>query len=171
MLPRIGRGREHAFIDFAIPFLDLRPLIGVEFLQIVDIAVHGLGEIAELEGQHVRIRQPHHRRAGGLRQRAAVDEIGVGEMRVPVEIVVNGMINAASAAFPAEAEIDRRDAQMVDERRVIRTRPKRPDPQIGTRAQFPPSDPPARAQCRAAAPASTPSASSPDPECPSSRRS
>ena len=32
----------------------------------------------------------------GLRQRAAVDEVGVGEMRVPVEVVVDRVIDAAA---------------------------------------------------------------------------
>ena len=121
ILAWIGRGGENAFVEFAILLLDLRTLIRVELLQFVDISADGFGEIAELEREQPGVGQPDDGGADGLRERAAVDEIGVGEMRVPVEIVVNGMINAASAAFSAVAEIDGCDAQMVDEHGVIGT--------------------------------------------------
>src|SRR5262245_24733815 len=51
-------------------------------------------------------------------------------MRVEIEIVVNGMVDPA-AIFAAETEIDRRYAEMIEERRVVGTRPEGADAQVG----------------------------------------
>ncbi len=77
--------------------------------------------------------------ADGLRESAAVDEIGVGEMGVPVEIVVDGMIDSA-AVLAAEAEIERCDAHVIDEARVIGAGAEGADAQVA-RAGGLPGDP------------------------------
>ena len=67
-----------------------------QLFEIFLVGVHRVGEVVEIVRQQFRIGQAHHRRAGRLRQRSAVDEVCVGEMRVPVEIVVDGVIDAAA---------------------------------------------------------------------------
>ena len=71
-----------------------------------------------------------------LRERAAIDEVGVAEMRVPVEIVVDGMVDAA-AVFAAEADIERGDAVVLEEGGVVGAGTERGDAQIGALAELP----------------------------------
>ncbi len=58
--------------------------------------------------------------SAGLRQRAPIDKICVAEMRVPVKIIVDGVVDAA-AIFAAETDIQRGDAIVLEKRRVVRT--------------------------------------------------
>jgi hypothetical protein len=109
-LTRIGRGAENAFLDLLVALADFVAFGLPKLLHLVHVALHGVGEVGEIVGQQIGVGQAHHGRAGGLRQCAAVDEIGVGEVRVPVEIVVDGVIDAA-AVFAAEAQVQRSDAQ------------------------------------------------------------
>ena len=85
----------------------------------MDADVHGVGEIGELVGENVGIGDAHHHRAHGLRQRATVAEVAVLKMRVPVEIVVDGVILAA-LVFTAIADIDAGYAEVVNEHGVVR---------------------------------------------------
>ncbi len=116
----IGRRRKDSLFDFFIA-LDDFVLLGLqELLQFVEVAMDGVGEIGELVGQQIGVGQPHHRGSGGLRERAPVAEVGIGEMRVPVEIVVDGVVDAA-AIFVAIAQIQRSDAEVIEKDGPIRT--------------------------------------------------
>ena len=70
-------------------------------------------------GDHIALRVgdfadvDHIGGAGGLRQRAAVDEIAVRKMRIPVEIVVDGVVDASSV-LAAEAEVAGRVEEQVE---------------------------------------------------------
>ena len=66
----------------------------------------GVGQAGEVVRQQVGVGEPHDRCADGLRERASVAEVGVGEMRVPVKIVVDGVIDSA-AIFVAIAQVER----------------------------------------------------------------
>src|SRR4051812_14229233 len=66
-----------------------------QLLKFVGVLVDGVGEIGKFERKDVGIRQAHDCGAGGLRKRAPIAEVSVGEMGVPVEVVVNGMVDAA----------------------------------------------------------------------------
>ena len=74
-------------------------------------------------------------RAAGLRQRAPVDEVSVAEMRVPVIVVVDRVIDAA-AIFAAETNVQRGDAIVLEERREIRTGTERRDAQVAALANL-----------------------------------
>ncbi len=82
--------------------------------------MHRVRKISELERKQIRVGQTHHGRAAGLGKRAAVDKIGIAEMCVPIEIVVDGVIDAA-VVFAAETDVERGDAVVLQERGVIRT--------------------------------------------------
>ena len=90
----------------------------------------GVGQAGEVVRQQFGVGQSHHRGPDGLGQRPSVGEIGVGEMRVPVEIVVDRVIDAA-AILAAEAQVQRRDAQVIEEGRVVGAGAERVDAQVG----------------------------------------
>ena len=50
----------------------------------------------------------------GLRERAAVGEVGVEEVRVEVEVVVDRVVDAV-VVLAAVAEVERRDADVLEE--------------------------------------------------------
>jgi hypothetical protein len=120
-LARIGRRHERALVDLSIALLDLPALIRFKLLQFLKIRAHRIRKIAKSEWEERRIGQPHHRGSRSLRQRAAIHKIGIGKVRVPVEIVVNGVIHATAPTLAPEPEIQRRDAQVIDKRRVVRS--------------------------------------------------
>ena len=74
----------------------------------------GVRKTGEVVRQQVGVGQPDHCRACGLRERASVGEVGIRKMCVPVEIVVDGVIDSA-AIFAAIAEVERSDAEMIEE--------------------------------------------------------
>ena len=80
----------------------------------------GVGLIGELVGQDIRVGHAHHHDAGGLGERAAVDEVCVGKMRVPVEVVVDGVVLAAALVFAAVGEVGTGYTEVVDEHGVVR---------------------------------------------------
>ena len=114
----------HAIFQFAILFLHLLLFLFQQLLHFFQIIVHRVGEVAEAIGKHIGIGQAHDGHANGLRQRFAVNEVGVGEVRVPVEVVVNGVIDSL-AIFSAITEIERRDSEMMLENGVIGARSER----------------------------------------------
>src|SRR5438034_10778531 len=62
--------------------------------------------------------EPHHRRAYRLSEGAAVHERRVVERGVPLEVVVDRMVDAP-AALAAEAEVQGRDPDMRSEERRV----------------------------------------------------
>ncbi len=121
----------------------------------VDVALDGVGRARRIERQQVGVGHAHDGCSAYLRQRSFVHELGIAEVRVPVEVVVDGVIDAA-VGLAAEADVERGHAGVVEERRVIGTITQRADTQIGPVAQilaiFGVS---ARARCAAAASASS----------------
>ena len=101
----------------------------------MNVGLHGIREIGEFEGQKIGIREAHHCRAASLGERAAVDEVGVAEVRVPVKIVVNRMIDAA-AVFSAKPEVRASDADVLEERREVGAGAESVDAQVGALRGF-----------------------------------
>src|SRR5208282_6225248 len=71
----------------------------------------------------------------GLRKSAAIHELGIAEMRVPVKIVVNGVVDS-SMVFPAESDAERSHAREIAERGVIGSPAQHVQSQVLTLAQF-----------------------------------
>ena len=57
--------------------------------------------------------------AAGLGKSDAVIEGGISKLRVMIERIVNRMLNTAGFTFSAEPDIERRDAEVLQERSVI----------------------------------------------------
>src|SRR5580692_6916251 len=52
-------------------------------------------------------------------------------MRIPVKIIVYGVVNTTASTFAAVPEVERGHTEMVDEGRVVRPGPQRVNAQIG----------------------------------------
>src|SRR5579863_10134759 len=135
LVPWIVDCSEDAFVDLFIALDNLIPLIARQALHFVDVAADGFSEITEIEGQQLGVGQSQHSRTGGLSERAAIDKVRVGEMGIPIEIVVSGMINTP-AVFATESEIERRDSDVIQERGVIGAGAQSGDAQVGTVASL-----------------------------------
>ena len=61
--------------------------------------------------------------------------MGVVEVRVPVVIIVDRVVDAAFV-LAAEAEVERGDAEVVEENRVIGARSQGADPEVGPLARL-----------------------------------
>src|SRR2546428_14092682 len=85
----------------------------------VVVAAQGRREPAELQRQHLGVREAEYSGADRLGERAAVDERAVVERREPVEVVIDRVVDAA-APFAPVAQVQRGAARMLQERRVIR---------------------------------------------------
>src|SRR5437660_737821 len=110
---RVQRSLEDALFQLLIALANLFLLVGEQLLEILGVLLNGVGEVDEIERQDLRVGQTHHRRAYSLRQGSAVDEIEVGKMRVPVKIVVNGMVNSL-LVLASIAQAQRGNRQVVD---------------------------------------------------------
>ena len=119
-LAGIRRRGKDAFLQLQIAFGKFVLLVFEQLLQLGLVFRNGLGLGRVIDGDQVGARQAHHRRARGLRQGAAVGEIGVDEMRVPVEIVVDGMILVA-IVLAAKLNAQSRDAGEILKRGVVRS--------------------------------------------------
>src|SRR2546423_7362578 len=95
---------KETLFDFSIALADLVMHFLRQLFEFLHISFDRVGEIVEIERQQVRIGQTHYRRAAGLGQSAAVDEISVTKMRVPVKIVIDGVVDAP-AIFSAKTNI------------------------------------------------------------------
>src|SRR5262249_22463503 len=71
----------------------------------------------------------------GLREGAAVGEVGVEEVRVEIKVVVNRMVDPR-VVLAAVGEVERGDAQVLEEWRVVRSRSERANAPVGARADF-----------------------------------
>src|SRR5215469_4149910 len=92
-----------SILEFFILFRYLVLLLLQELLEFIAVLVNRVGEGGEIVGKQVGIRETHDCRSYGLRKGAAIAEIGIGEVGVPVEVVVDGMVNTA-VIFSAVAE-------------------------------------------------------------------
>src|SRR5262249_23733676 len=89
-------------------------------LYFVAVALHGFAESREIKRDQIGVRKTHHQGSGSLRQRTSVDELRIVEVRIPVEIIVDGVIDAATT-FAAKPEIHGSDTEVVEKCGVIRT--------------------------------------------------
>ena len=169
--PRVVRRPEDAVVDLAVALGDLLLLPLDDLLQVLQVLPGRVGEGGELEGQELGVRQAQDGEADRLRERPAVDEVGVGEVRVPGEVVVDGVVDAA-VVLAAEAEVQAGDAEVVDERGVVAARAERVRG-AGPAAGGSPSAPPRTRRRRglSPAPASRPRPSPRGPRRPARRRS
>src|SRR5271156_146555 len=94
-----------------------------------------VGQRGEVIGQHVGLGGAENQRPCRLRQSAAVDKICIREMCVPIEVVIDGVVNS-SFVFAPIAEVQRGDAEMVKKRSKIGAGTKSPDAQISAAARF-----------------------------------
>jgi len=106
---RVGDGHKDSLLDFLVALNDVILLGLQEFLQFIQVDVDGIGEAVEVVGQQIRVSEPDDRGPCGLRQGASVSEVGIGKMRVPVKVVVDGVVDSATI-FISVAEVQRRDA-------------------------------------------------------------
>ncbi len=134
-LPWIGGRGEHPFIQFAIALRRLLLLVLQQLLDLLGVAPHRLGEARELVREDLGIGEPEHRGADRLREGTSVHERGVVEPRVPGEVIVNRVIDAPTV-LAAVAQIQRSDADVLEERRKVRSRAERVDPEIGLGANL-----------------------------------
>ena len=95
--------------------------------------MNGIGKIGEVIWQEVGVGEAHRRRATGPGQGASITEIRVREMRVPVEIIVDRVVDA-TAVLIAKSQVERGDAEMIEERSVVRARTQGSDSQVSTLA-------------------------------------
>src|SRR5208337_210777 len=70
-----------------------------------------------------------------LRQGALVNKLWIAEVRVPIEVVVDGVINSAGA-FAAESHVQGSHSCVIEERGVIRAVTQRADAQFSPIAQL-----------------------------------
>ena len=91
-----------------------------QFLHFLAVPSHRRREARELVGHHLGVREPHDRRPDRLSEGTTVYERRVAESRVPGEIVVDRVIDPA-AVFTTVIEIERRDAEVLQERRIVRS--------------------------------------------------
>jgi hypothetical protein len=117
---RIGSGGENTLFDFQIAFFDIVSHLGGKLLEALHVGLDGVGKIGEIKGQQVRVGEPQDHRAVKLRESAAVDKVRVAIVCVPVKIVINRMLDAASV-FAAETGIDHGNTEKILEAGVIGT--------------------------------------------------
>src|SRR4029079_7294977 len=103
-------------------------------LQLLHIAVSGLAEVGEGKRQQVSIGEPKNSESSHLRQRTTIHERRIAEMGIPVEVVVNGVVDT-TVILTAVADVERRDPQVIDERRVIGSRSESAAPEVGAIAR------------------------------------
>src|SRR5258707_793040 len=128
-------GLEKAFFDFLVSLTNIVLHFLGERFQFLQVDLHGIGKITELEWKQIRVRQAHYGRAAGLSERAAVDKVRVAKMRIPVEIVIDGMVDAASV-FASKSDVQRGYAVVLQECGVVRARTERRNAQISSLANF-----------------------------------
>src|SRR5215469_3474484 len=134
-LPWIRVCHQVSILEFLILFRNFLLLLLQELLEFLAVLVNCVGEVGEIVRKQVGIGQTHDCRSYGLRKGAAIAEIGIGEVGIPVVVVVDGVVNAA-VIFSAVAETQGGDTQVINENRVIGSRTKRGNSQIFTLTNF-----------------------------------
>ena len=103
--------------------------------QFAGVDVEGIGERSKVVGQQVGLGHAQDQCAVGLRHGAAIGEGGVTKVRVPVEVVVDGVVDAAGV-FSAIAHVERGDAEVIEEGGEVRAGAERADAQIAAAGGF-----------------------------------
>ena len=101
-----------------------------ELVHLLRILRDGVGKVAEADRRCVGVGDPQHQAPDGLRHRRAVFQAGVVEAGEVVIAVVDRVIDAARLALAPERDVERRQAKMLEERRIIRPRPEGADRQV-----------------------------------------
>src|SRR5665213_589762 len=123
-MTRIRRQHERAVTNLHVV---LRRIVGHpahEPFQFTSVSLNRLCQVSVVVRYHIGIREPHHRGPDCLSKRTSVHEARIGEMRVPVEIVVRRVIGAATT-FAMKAEVHRRNPEVLQECGVVRSRAQR----------------------------------------------
>ena len=134
-MARVKGGYENALLDFLVSFDQFRPRILSQFFQLLLIEVNRVSQACKFKREQVCIGQTQNQLARGLRQGAAKDKIRIGKMCVSVKVIICRMVNTG-IVFAAISDVQGGDADVIDERGVIRTRAESSDPQIGALPQF-----------------------------------
>src|SRR5579871_3390729 len=97
----------------------------------------GVGKVGKVERQHVRVGKAHDHGAAGLGERLSIDKVRVGKVRIPVEVVVDGMVDSA-LVLATVADVKGGNSKMVEKRCVVAARTQRPNAKVAAAAQFAP---------------------------------
>ena len=92
---RIGSRGKDSFVQLLVRFLNRCLLVFQQLFHFSHVDVNRISETMKVKGQQVCIGHSHFGGAGGLCECAPVDKIGIREMGIPIEIIVNGVINTA----------------------------------------------------------------------------
>jgi hypothetical protein len=111
----VGDRREHTLFDLTIAFAHFVLPLLEQRLQLAHVGLRRVGQMRELKRQHVGLSEPDDERADRLRERAAVGEVGIQELREVIVVVVDRVIDAVVAIETAERQVERRDAGMLQE--------------------------------------------------------
>ena len=115
---RIGGSVKHAFLQFLIHFL-LLVLLGLEkSFDLLQVTSDRIGGIAEAEWNQIGVGHAHHCRSSELGKCAAIDELRIGKMRVPIKVIIDRVINA-SATFTTEAQVQRRHSRVIEKWSIV----------------------------------------------------
>ncbi len=133
--PRIERCLEDAFVQFLVALANFFLLVRQQLLQILGVFLDRVREIHEIKGQDFGVGQAHHRGSDRLGQGAAVDEIIVGKMHVPVEVVVDRVIDALFV-LASITQVESSDADVIEKAGEVGAGAERADAQIGALPQF-----------------------------------
>src|SRR6266404_411313 len=128
-------GLKDVFFNFLVALANLVLFLLQERFEFFHVGLHGVREISELERQNIGVGETDDGGRGGLSESAAVDEFRIAEVGEPVEIIVDGMVDAA-AVFSTVADVEGRDAVVLNKRAVVGARAERTDAEIGAVACF-----------------------------------
>src|SRR5580704_11011220 len=109
---RVRAGGEGAFFDFKIAFANFVLLLDAIALETANVSLNGVGLVEKIEWKEIGVGKAHYGAASDLRQRFPVREIRVAEMRVPIEVVVDRVVDAA-LIFAAETVVQHGDAEKI----------------------------------------------------------
>ena len=126
LVGRVGGQREDAVLEAAVVLGRLGAQRVRHLLDVGDVGLDAAGGARELEGQQVGVGQPQHGAPADLGQRDAVGVVGIHEALEVRDRVVDRVVLAVGA-LAAEADVERGDAEVLQERAVVGARAERVD--------------------------------------------
>src|SRR2546423_1806516 len=120
---------EEALVDLSVALGDLIGTSVAKGLKILYVSLNGFSEIGEREWKQIGIGETQYRDSRCLRKRPTVDERRIAEMHEPIEVVVDGVVDAAFV-LTAVSKVERRNAEVIYEGRVVRSGPERANAKI-----------------------------------------
>ena len=115
---RVGREDIPTVLNQSVRTLGLLPHLVGHRHDLVDIPGHRLAEALELEREDIGVDEPQQHPPGGLRQRDPIREGRVAEADIVVERVEDRVIRPTTA-LAAVAQVERRNPEMLQKRRVV----------------------------------------------------